>query len=173
MWRLHHSAELLRWCVREVLEGQWYIRCPGHCERIVESTAWKQSFMQSRGTPLCVHFGVDQTSKYSKTTRSLIAAQKNGSFAPGCRLHEEYLAQAAHKLDLVGVDFIVIASNTAHICYSPMARYRWHSACCRYPLIYWWLDVPGSWWNLAIRPWTKAICASVSQRGQFCTSLTV
>jgi hypothetical protein len=77
--------------------------------------------MQSRGTPLRVHFGVDQTSKYSKTTRSLIAAQKNGSFAPGCRLHEEYLAQAAHKLDLVGVDFIVIASNTAHICYSPMA----------------------------------------------------
>ncbi|CAL1171325.1 unnamed protein product [Cladocopium goreaui] len=31
---------------------------------------------------------------------------------------QEYLAQAAHKLDLVGVDFIVIASNTAHICYS-------------------------------------------------------
>lgn len=31
---------------------------------------------------------------------------------------QEYLAQAAQKLDLVGVDFIVIASNTAHICYS-------------------------------------------------------
>eukprot|EP00435_Cladocopium_sp_Y103_P066924 s9_g29.t1 len=35
---------------------------------------------------------------------------------------QEYLAQAAQKLDLVGVDFIVIASNTAHICYSYLRK---------------------------------------------------
>ena len=36
--------------------------------------------------------------------------------------NQEYLAKAAHKLDLVAVDLIVICSNTAHICYSHLRK---------------------------------------------------